>query len=63
MSKAYKDANIVPEQYSFEEFVQEFNMADPLCDYVDAGTGKECSDEKIKGKQPFRSYKSLLIIL
>jgi hypothetical protein len=51
MSKAYKDASILSEQYVFGEFVQGFNMADPLCDFVDAGTGKECSDEKLKGKE------------
>jgi hypothetical protein len=50
MSKAYKDANILPEQHIFGEFVQGFNMAEPLCDFVDAGTGKECADEKLKGK-------------
>ena len=50
MSRAYKEAAILPEQYCFEEFVQGFNKADPLCDYIDAGPGKECSDTKIKGK-------------
>jgi hypothetical protein len=50
MSKAYKDANFLPDQHSFGEFVQGFNMAEPLCDFVDAGNGKECADEKLKGK-------------
>jgi hypothetical protein len=49
MSKAYVDANILTGQHIFGEFVQGFNMADPLCDFVDAGNGKECSDEKLKG--------------
>jgi hypothetical protein len=48
MAKAYKDANILSE-HVFGEFVQGFNMAEPLCDFVDAGTGKECADEKLKG--------------
>jgi hypothetical protein len=51
MAKAYREANILSEQHVFGEFVQGFNMADPLCDFVDAGTGKECSDEKLKGKK------------
>ena len=50
LSKVYKDSNLLPEYYSFEQFIQGFNMVEPLCDYVDAGTGKECSDNKIKGR-------------
>jgi hypothetical protein len=49
MTKVYKDPNNFSEEHNFEEFLQGFNMADPLCDYVDAGTGKECSDVKLKG--------------
>ncbi|KAI4636882.1 hypothetical protein J4E93_010898 [Alternaria ventricosa] len=48
LAKTYKDAEIVPQVASFDEFVRGFNMGDPMCDYVDAGNGKECSDEKIK---------------
>ena len=55
MSRTYKEAAILPDQYSFEEFVQGFNKADPLCDYVDAGPGKETSDTKLKGKSSLRS--------
>ncbi|KAI4673551.1 uncharacterized protein J4E88_008606 [Alternaria novae-zelandiae] len=50
LAKTYKDAEILPQLASFDEFVRGFNMGDPMCDYVDAGNGKECSDEKIKGK-------------
>ncbi|KAI4619124.1 uncharacterized protein J4E87_007711 [Alternaria ethzedia] len=48
LAKTYKDAEILPQLASLDEFVRGFNMGDPMCDYVDAGNGKECSDEKIK---------------
>ncbi|KAI4923545.1 hypothetical protein J4E85_008584 [Alternaria conjuncta] len=48
LAKTYKDAEVLPQLASFDEFVRGFNMGDPMCDYVDAGNGKECSDEKIK---------------
>jgi hypothetical protein len=51
LAKTYKDMEIVPQSGSFEDFVRGFNMGDSMCDYVDAGNGKECSDEKIKGMQ------------
>lgn len=51
LAKTYKEAEIIPQLSSFDEFVRGFNMGDPMCDYVDAGNGKECSDEKIKGTQ------------
>lgn len=31
-------------------FVRGFNMGYPMCDFVDAGDGKECADAKLKGK-------------
>jgi hypothetical protein len=40
---------ILPESSSFSEFVRGFNMSEAMCDYVDAGNGKECADEKVKG--------------
>jgi hypothetical protein len=30
-------------------FVRGFNMGHPMCDFVDAGDGKECADSKLKG--------------
>jgi hypothetical protein len=30
-------------------FARDFNMGHPLCDFVDAGNGKECADAKLKG--------------
>ena len=50
LAKTYKDAEVLPQVASFDDFVRGFNMGDPMCDYVDAGNGKECSDEKIKGE-------------
>ena len=52
LAKAYKEMEILPESASLDEFVRGFNMGDAMCDYVDAGNGKECSDEKVKGRPP-----------
>ncbi|KAG4276048.1 hypothetical protein FPRO04_14292 [Fusarium proliferatum] len=48
LAKTYKDTSILPAPDSLEAFVSGFNMGDTLCDYVDAGNGKECADEKVK---------------
>lgn len=50
LAKTYKEMEILPESASLDEFVRGFNMVDAMCDYVDAGNGKECSDEKVKGR-------------
>ncbi|KAL8698943.1 MAG: hypothetical protein Q9201_006289 [Fulgogasparrea decipioides] len=50
LSKLYCDADILDQREQFETFARAFNMNHPLCDYVDAGNGKECSDDKIRGK-------------
>lgn len=42
----------MPDSTSFEDFVRGFNTVHPMCDFVDAGCGKECADEKIKGELP-----------
>jgi len=47
--KTYKEMEVLSEP-TFDEFVRGFNMGDAMCDYIDAGNGKECSDEKVKGK-------------
>ena len=49
LAKTYKEMEIMPK---FDEFIRGFNMGDALCDFIDAGNGKECSDEKVKGKPP-----------
>jgi hypothetical protein len=50
LSKTYTVHGILSEP-TFVEFIRGFNMGETMCDYVDAGTGKECSDEKVKGKR------------
>ncbi|WQF80702.1 hypothetical protein CDEST_05716 [Colletotrichum destructivum] len=35
------------------EFVRGFNMTNAMCDFVDAGNGKECADEKLKANFKF----------
>lgn len=49
LAKTYKEMDILPEG-DLETFVRGFNMGHVMCDYTDAGNGKECSDEKIKGQ-------------
>ncbi|KAM0550671.1 hypothetical protein ACHAPJ_008734 [Fusarium lateritium] len=54
LSQAYQTSGIFCSGDTLEAFVRGFNMGDPLCDYVDAGNGKECADEKVKAL--FRHY-------
>lgn len=49
LAKTYRDAGIVSSEDVLRSFIQGFNMENPLCDFVDAGNGKECSDMKIRG--------------
>jgi hypothetical protein len=49
LSKAYRDANIITADDGLVNFIRGFNMENVLCDFVDAGSGKECSDVKLKG--------------
>ncbi|KAL5362176.1 hypothetical protein BJX96DRAFT_176919 [Aspergillus floccosus] len=49
LATAYRDSNIVSKDV-LQHFIQGFNMESPLCDFVDAGHGKECSDVKIGGE-------------
>ncbi|KAK7423241.1 hypothetical protein QQZ08_009137 [Neonectria magnoliae] len=46
LAKAWRE--FLPESLSLDDFVRGFNMGDAMCDYIDAGNGKECSDEKVK---------------
>ncbi|CAM1504877.1 Fc.00g024680.m01.CDS01 [Cosmosporella sp. VM-42] len=48
LSMAYKDYDVLYDPATLFEFVRGFNMGNDLCDFVDAGNGKECADEKIK---------------
>lgn len=50
LAKTYYDTSVVSSQDVLNSFIQGFNMEDTLCDFVDAGSGKECSDVKIGGK-------------
>lgn len=46
----YYDTGVVSSKNVLNSFIQGFNMEDILCDFVDAGNGKECSDVKLGGK-------------
>jgi len=52
LAKAYTDNEILQQPWEFESFVRGFNMGHSLCDFTDAGNGKECADEKIRGMTP-----------
>lgn len=44
----YRELDITSESATMA-FIRGFNMGHAMCDFVDAGNGKECSDEKVKG--------------
>lgn len=50
LAKTYVDTGIVSSADIVRYFIQGFNMHHTLCDFVDAGNGKECSDVKVRGK-------------
>lgn len=56
LAKTYYEAGILSGPATFLEFVRGFNMANNQCDFVDAGNGKECADEKIKGTVRFTYF-------
>lgn len=49
LARTYKDAKVLADGNDLEQFVRGFNKGHPLADIADAGQGKECSDEKIRG--------------
>jgi len=50
LARAYYDAKLLGNPAELSIFVNGFNKEDALCDLVNAGDGKECADEKLKGK-------------
>jgi hypothetical protein len=50
LARAYYDAKVLGHAAELGIFVNGFNKEDALCDLVNAGDGKECADEKLKGK-------------
>ncbi|KAJ0419671.1 CCCH zinc finger DNA binding protein [Aspergillus carlsbadensis] len=48
LTKAYREANILRGDQNLDPFIQGFNMERTLCDFVDAGNGKECADAKLQ---------------
>lgn len=44
----YEGNGVVSNLPDWYAFVSGFNMVDPMFDYLDAGSGKECADYKIK---------------
>lgn len=50
LGQAYYNAGILFDPSDVWSFMRGFNMGHPMCDFIDAGDGKECSDDKLKGK-------------
>ncbi|KAJ5013041.1 hypothetical protein K4K57_003322 [Colletotrichum sp. SAR 10_99] len=48
LAKVYRDTQILKNVETLNDFVRGFNRGSYLCDFVDAGNGKECADEKVK---------------
>ncbi|KAI9923969.1 hypothetical protein MW887_007427 [Aspergillus wentii] len=48
LGKTYRNAGIISDEETLVSFIQGFNMENGLCDFVDAGGGKECSDVKLR---------------
>lgn len=52
LMKTYREAHILRSNEALDPFIRGFNMENSLCDFIDAGNGKECSDVKIRGTLP-----------
>lgn len=50
LGKTYRDSHVLDHPDSLESFVRGFNNGNPLCDFIDAGSGKECADYKLRGE-------------
>ena len=48
LSKTSSDNGVGEKPEDFQLFVRGFNMGDPMCYFVDAGSGKECTDHKLR---------------
>ncbi|KAF1807888.1 C-x8-C-x5-C-x3-H type zinc finger protein-like protein [Eremomyces bilateralis CBS 781.70] len=48
LASAYCYNKILGSADGLQMFVRGFNMGHPMCDFVDAGDGKECADSKLK---------------
>lgn len=49
LTKTYRGTDTVSSNDTLEAFIRGFNMENVLCDFVNAGNGKECVDVKIRG--------------
>lgn len=63
LNKMYCDSNVLEQREDFGRFVRGFNMGHPLCDFIDAGNGKECSDDKIRGESQTKGQQSILWLM
>ncbi|GAQ09766.1 hypothetical protein ALT_7087 [Aspergillus lentulus] len=50
LTEAYRNNNVLSAGESLTSFIQGFNQENALCDFVDAGNGKECADVKLRAR-------------
>lgn len=50
LTKAYQDASVLRADETLTSFIQGFNKEDTMCNFTDAGKGKECTDFKLQGE-------------
>ena len=50
LSSTLYNNSVIERPKDFLEFVRGFNKAHPMCYFIDAGSGKECSDDKLQGR-------------
>ncbi|KAJ4333352.1 hypothetical protein N0V87_007643 [Didymella glomerata] len=48
LATTYGETGLIPHTAAFAEFVRGFNVGDAMCDYLDVGSEKGRSDEKIQ---------------
>ncbi|KAL2680510.1 hypothetical protein Neosp_008112 [[Neocosmospora] mangrovei] len=60
LGTTYEGNGVVSSLLDWYAFVSGFNMVDPMFDYLDAGSGKECADYKIKRASADNGYARLL---
>lgn len=53
LAKLYLSRKVIEVAHQMYSFVHGFNDSHALCEYVDAGGSKGCSDKKLGGNWPF----------
>lgn len=54
LASTYYNSKILHDANGLDVFIRGLNMRLAMCDFVDAGAGKECADVKLKGMLDFQ---------